>query len=52
MAEKEATLQTKPTSSSEIAFPAYGDRSAHPDESDDIVTNYLNGWSLHLVTIA
>ncbi|CAD6570392.1 MAG: hypothetical protein ASARMPREDX12_003478 [Alectoria sarmentosa] len=52
MAEKEATLQTKPTSSSEIPFPVYGDRSAHPNESDDIVTNYLNGWSLHVVTIA
>lgn len=52
MAEKEQASSTEPTPSSETAPPAVGDRPVHPNESDEIVTNYLKGWSLHVVTIA
>ena len=52
MAEKKETLAIDPTPSFETASPAHEDQSAHPNQSDNVVTNYLQGWSLHVVTIA
>ena len=42
----------EPAKSLEISSPAHEDRSIRQGEPEDIVTNYLKGWSLHVVTIA
>ena len=52
MAEKEVPLSMEPARSLELLSPAHEDQPIDEGNSEDIATNYLKRWPLHVVTIA